>query len=361
MFGSSLLSLMVVGQYAYIAYLLVNSVTLEELIGSYLHIAGYDTMSFGKLLTIWYKQNNFRQVVTELADIWPVAEKDPKAAAIKDNSLTSLRRRQALYLFWNVLGVWLYNLTPVALHLYRLARGINSDLGYVWQIYYPFDKTKPFVHELVYIFETFAGVASVCCMLGSDVFFITMANHISLLLRLLQERIRQLGMAEVDISGRPITKSQDCYDQIVGVIKIHQRLISYAKDLEDAFSVVNLINVLLSSVNICCVVFSIVFLEPWMEMSNKFFLGAAMTQMGIVCWYADDIYRASMGVSDAVYESGWYNCNTRSRRALLAMLQRSQKPLYFTALKFKTITMTTYTSILTTSYSYFTLLYTSYK
>lgn len=34
------------------------------------------------------------------------------------------------------------------------------------------------------------------------------------------------------------------------------------------------------------------FLDSWMELSNKFFLGAAVTQMGIVCWYADDIYRA---------------------------------------------------------------------
>lgn len=43
--ASSLLILMLVGEYAYIVYLLLNSVSLEELIGSYLHIAGYDTMS----------------------------------------------------------------------------------------------------------------------------------------------------------------------------------------------------------------------------------------------------------------------------------------------------------------------------
>ncbi|KAM3966695.1 odorant receptor 4 [Aphomia sociella] len=360
-FASSLLVLMLFGEYAYIVYLLVNSVSLEQLIGSYLHIAGYDTMSFGKLLTIWYKRNSFRQVVNELTDIWPVVEKNPEAVAIKNNSLASLQSRQILYIFWNVLGVWLYNLTPVALHLYRLGRGIPSDLGFIWQVYYPFDKTKPVVHELVYIFETFSGVASVCCMLGSDVFFITMASHISMLLRVLQVKIRSLGGSEVDANGKVIRGSYDCYDEIVAVIKIHQRLISYGDDLEDAFSVVNLINVLLSSVNICCVVFSIVFLEPLMEMSNKFFLGAALTQMGVVCWYADDIYRASAGVSDAVYESGWYNCNTRCRRALLLMLQRSQRPLYFTALKFRSITMTTYTSILTTSYSYFTLLYTAYR
>ncbi|CAK1599715.1 unnamed protein product [Parnassius mnemosyne] len=129
---------------------------------------------------------------------------------------------------------------------------------------------------------------------------------------------------------------------------------------ENAFTVVNLINVLLSSVNICCVVFNIL-LDPWMALSNKFFLGAALTQVGILCWYADQIYASSSGVADAAYESSWYSCNIRCQRALLILIQRSQKPLYFTALKFRSITMSTYSSILTSAYSYFTLLYTVYR
>lgn len=68
-------------------------------------------------------------------------------------------------------------------------------------------------------------------MLGSDVFFITMASHISMLLRLLQDRIRNLGVDEVDSEGRPIRGLHDCYDEIVDAIKIHQRLIRLVIDL----------------------------------------------------------------------------------------------------------------------------------
>ncbi|XP_026764625.1 odorant receptor 4 isoform X1 [Galleria mellonella] len=353
------LVLLLLGQIIFIIILMVNSVSVEQFIGgSNLHVFGYGIMCFGKLLTLWYKKNTFRQVVKELADIWPIVETNPEVVIIKDNSLKTLRSREIAYIAWNVLGVWFFILTPVMLHLYRLARGTPSNLGLVWRLYYPFDATKPFIHEFVYVFEIISGFACVCCMLGSDIFFISMTNHISMLLRLLQDKIKSLG--QEDERGS-IIQPLDCYDEIVAVVQIHQRLIRYANDLEDAFSAVNLINVLLSSVNICCVMFNIVFLDPLMEVSNKLFLGAALTQMGIVCWYADEIYRASIGVSDAVYESGWYNCNIRCRRALLLMLQRSQRPLYFTALKFNTITLNTYRSVLTTSYSYFTLLYTSYR
>nr|WQS23364.1 odorant receptor 12 [Diaphania glauculalis] len=352
--ASSLLFWMLVGEIAFTASLLAGSVSVEELIKGYVHIAGYDTMSFGKLIMVRYQNHAFQRLVSELPDIWPGPGVDEASAAIKRSSLQALRIMQIFYMCWNVFGVWMYNLTPVALHLYHIIQGESSNLGYIWHLYYPFDQTQVVVHGFVFIFEMFGGLSSVNAMLSADILFITMASHISMLLRILQVKIRRIGTEhEQDM--------QDNYDQIVDVIKIHQRLISYGNDLEQAFTMVNLLNVLLSSVNICCVVFSIVFLEPVMEMSNKLFIGAALTQMGVVCWYADNIYRASVGVADAVYESGWYRCDPRSRRALLVMLQRSQRPLYFTALKFRSITMMTFSSILTTAYSYFTLLYTSYS
>ncbi|XP_023934502.2 odorant receptor 4-like [Bicyclus anynana] len=343
------------GQVNYVVNKLVTSSSIEDFVAS-LHIVGYDTMSFGKLLTIWWMRNVFRKLLTELEDLWPISDQDKDATDIKNEKLSRLRIIQFWYAFWNIFGVWLYNLTPIVIYVYHKIQGAPAHLGYIWHLSYPFDKTLPVYHELAFVFECYAGTVSVWSMLGSDIFFMNMASHISMLLRLLQLKIRRLATEDT----KSKIKSVDCYDDIVGVIEIHQRLITYGKDLEDAFSVVFLINVLLSSVNICCVVFNIL-LDPWMAMSNKFFLGAALTQVGILCWYADDIFTSSSGVANAVYESGWYNSNIRCQRALMILMQRSQKPLYFTAYKFRSITMSTYSSILTSSYSYFTLLYTMYR
>nr|WCC57390.1 odorant receptor 51 [Papilio dardanus] len=355
--SATLLFLMASAEVNYVTLKLIKSSSVVEFVAS-LHIVGYDTMSFGKLLTIWYKRNEFRQLVKELADIWPISDDDEEEINLKQSRTSSLRIAQFYYAFWNVLGVWLYNLTPIVVFVYHKVQGEPADLGYIWHMAYPFDKTKPIYHELVFIFEACGGMISVCSMLGSDILFMTMANHISLLLRLLQLRIRRL--ASTTVSSANDSQIIDTYDDIIAVVKTHQRLITYGNDLENAFSLVNLINVLLSSVDICCVVFNIL-LDPWMAMSNKFFLGAALTQVGILCWYADEIYTSSSGVADAVYESAWYIENIRCQKALLILMQRSQKPLYFTALKFHSITMSTYSSILTTSYSYFTLLYTTYR
>ncbi|XP_034841165.1 odorant receptor 4-like isoform X2 [Maniola hyperantus] len=355
--GSAIvLFLKVSGQVNCVVNKLATSSSVEDFVAS-LHIVGYDTMSFGKLLTIWWTKDIFRSLLIKLEDLWPTSEQDEDAVEIKNEKLSRLRVIQFWYAFWNILGVWLYNLTPVVIYIYHKIQGGPAHLGYIWHLSYPFDKSQPVYHELAFAFEMYSGVVSVWSMLGSDILFMTMASHISMLLRLLQFKIRRLA---VDNSDSNNYQRVDCFDDIVGVIKIHQRLITYGNDLKDAFSVVFLINVLLSSVNICCVVFNIL-LDPWMAMSNKFFLGAALTQVGILCWYADDIFTSSSGIADAVYESGWYSSNIRCQRTLMILLQRSQKPLYFTAYKFSSITMSTYSSILTSSYSYFTLLYTVYR
>ncbi|XP_061713693.1 odorant receptor 4-like [Cydia pomonella] len=350
--------LLVAGEITYVAGLVINTSSVAEFVSS-LHIVGYGMMGTSKLLTLWFKRHTFRRLLIDLAEIWPVTCENEEEDKIKEESLRALRLGQSWYTFFNVFGVAMYNITPIGVYLYRRIQNQPSDLGYVWHATYPFDKTKSIYHEFVYAFEVFSGTSSVWGMLGSDMMFTTMASHISMLLRQLQVKVRRLA-ANADPAGQSLD-SIDCYGDIVKLVKIHQRLISYRNDMEDTFSFLNLINVLFSSGNICCVVFVIVLLEPWMDMSNKLFLGAVMTQVGILCSYADDVYRASVGVADAVYESGWWAADGRARMALLVLMQRSQKPLYFTALKFGPITMTTYRSIITNSYSYFTLLYTVYR
>ncbi|CAH2267143.1 jg2881 [Pararge aegeria aegeria] len=127
------------------------------------------------------------------------------------------------YAFWNILGVWLYNLTPIVIYIYHKIQGAPAHLGYIWHLSYPFDKTQPVYHELAFVFEVYAGVVSVWSMLGSDILFMTMASHISMLLRLLQLDIRRLA---VQHSNEKKIQPIDCYENIVSVIKIHQRLIT---------------------------------------------------------------------------------------------------------------------------------------
>ncbi|CAG9110792.1 unnamed protein product [Plutella xylostella] len=263
--SAAALLLLVAGELAYVLSLLAANTSVAEFVAS-LHIAGYGFISVGKMAIIWYKQDIFKQLVRELADLWPVRKDDGEAAEIKQRSLNALRFFHIFYTAFTVLGVALYNLTPIALHAWRSARGARSELGFVWHVAYPFDKRHPVYHKIAYAFEVCSGVSSVFFMLSSDLLFTATTSHITMLLRLLQLKIRRLaperGAAGGEAGGRGAgghwVATEDCLTEIVSCVKVHQRLIKYFNDLEKAFSLVNLINTVLSSVDICCVVFVIV-------------------------------------------------------------------------------------------------------
>nr|QPX50372.1 odorant receptor [Helicoverpa armigera] len=339
----------VFSEIVFIGLTLSNSPRVEDVVPLF-HTFGYGALSIAKVFVLWYKKDVFRQLLNELAGIWPMPPLEEEAQTIKNKSLAALRITHRWYFFINVSGVWFYNLTPIVVYLFGLIQNKDDTIGYVWSSWYPFDKHQTLAHIAVYLFEIFAGQTCVWIMVSTDLLFSAMASHISILLRLLKRRLESVG-----------TGDDDHYQEIVGNIKLHQRLITYCNDLENAFSLSNFVNIMLSSVNICCVVFVIVLLEPLMAISNKLFLGSALIQIGMLCWYADDIFHANADVAAAAYNSGWYRTNPRCRRALLFLIKRAQKPIAFTAMGFTNITLVTYSAILTRSYSYFALLYTMYS
>ncbi|XP_034840986.1 odorant receptor 4-like [Maniola hyperantus] len=336
----------------YILFTFASTPSIEDVV-PLLHIFGYGVLSIAKIFAFWYKKSVFGELVDELAEIWPMPPLCEDAENFKQKSLSALRISHRWYFSVNIMGVWFYILTPIIIYFHRVWQEQEAEIGFVWASWYPFDKHRPIAHVGCYLFEMYEGVTCVWIMVSSDLLFSGMASHIALLLRILQRRFESLASIE---------KSDDeNFEEIRSNIKLHQRLISYCNSLEEAFSLVNLINIVMSSINICCVVFVIVLLEPVMAISNKLFLASILIQVGSMCWYADDILHANENISVAVYNSGWYKTSPRCRRTLLFIIRRSQKPIAFTAMKFTKISLKTYSSILTRSYSYFALLYTMYS
>ncbi|XP_050665418.1 odorant receptor 67c-like [Leptidea sinapis] len=345
-------SLHALSELAFLCVTIANSPRVEY-VAPLLHTVGYGILSICKISALFSKRNVFARLLNDLRTIWPVYTNE-ETQNIKSRSLRALRIAHLSYFALNESGVLFYIITPVVLYLFNVLRGQEYHIRTVWRSWYPFDiYSSILLHTVIYIFEIFSGQSCVWAMICSDLLFSGMASHIVLILEVLQKRLQLLGCA--------VKSDTENYQDIVDCVKLHQKLIRYCNDLEDAFSFVNLINIFLSSVNICCVVFVIVLLEPLMAMSNKLFFAASVIQIGVICWYGENIIHANANVAQAAYDSKWYNLNPKCRRSLAFLIQRSQKPIAFTAMKFTNISLVTYSAILTRSYSYFALLYTMYS
>nr|AXY83397.1 putative odorant receptor 15 [Conopomorpha sinensis] len=337
----------------FIAITLASSPKVEEIVPLF-HTFGYGALSIVKLFALWSKREAFEQLLRDLVTIWPMPPMEPAAQKIKDNSLAALKFVHLCYFVTNLAGLWFYNLTPIVVYFYETYQGLDAKFGFIWTSWYPFDKYSTVGHTVVYIFEIFAGVTCVWAMIGTDLLFTAVASHVCMLLRLLHQRLQTLAP-----EGPQDDEAN--YHHIVENIKLHQRLIKYCMELENAFTFVNLVNIVFSSVNICCVVFVIVLLEPLLVVSSKLFLASCLVQIGIICWYSDDIFHANADVGLHAYNSGWFRTEPKCRKILVFLIKRSQKPIALTAMKFTNMNLMTYSAILTRSYSYFALLYTMFN
>ncbi|KAJ8912546.1 hypothetical protein NQ315_006617 [Exocentrus adspersus] len=69
----------------------------------------------------------------------------------------------------------------------------------------------------------------------------------------------------------------------------------------------------------------------------------------------------SEGTKYACYQSDWTTCDPTVKKMLIIITERSKRPLFLTAGKFSTVSLNSFTKVINTSFSYFTLMQNLYK
>nr|WKF45104.1 odorant receptor 46 [Podabrus annulatus] len=92
-----------------------------------------------------------------------------------------------------------------------------------------------------------------------------------------------------------------------------------------------------------------------------FFFVADVIQLAMLCFACNEVILKSEKIRDACYMSDWNKYNTSVCKTLFIIMERSKRPLCFTAGKFAVISLETFITILKMSMSYFTLLKSVYE
>ncbi|XP_026728956.1 odorant receptor 4-like [Trichoplusia ni] len=251
--------------------------------------------------------------------------------------------------------------------------------------WFPFDEFKRGYYEVILIAQTWHGLITIWFMLCGDLLFCIFLSHITTQFDLLAVRIRRLVYVPLDkqlIDTYPLAEYSTAYvrknkesidtfseqeweqkhqSELANIIVRHRALVRLSGDVEDMFSFALLVNFFNSSIIICFCGFCCVIVEKWNEMVYKSFLTTALSQTWLLCWYGQRLLESSEGVSDAIYDSGWYKSTQKIKSSLLIMLHRAQKNVHVTTYGFSIISLASYTTIIKTSWSYFTLLLNIYK
>ncbi|XP_030023869.1 odorant receptor 85b [Manduca sexta] len=346
---------------------------------------GYLLLAMAKSYKIVYYRPVYENLVSELRDMWPRG-----VVSEEEHLIISTALKQLYYVvqgyYWCNNALLVIFLSPPFVEIIKRAAGDEVPLILPFFYWFPFDPFQRIFYEIILIAQTWHGLITIWFMLCGDLLFCIFLSHITTQFDLLSVRIKRLVYVPIDkqlVESYPLGEySKDFLKkdkhinldsftekewenryqkEVTEIVLRHHALIRLSGDVENLFSFALLVNFFNSSIIICFCGFCCVIVEKWNEMVYKSFLTTALSQTWLLCWYGQRLLESSEGVSSAIYNSGWYMATRKIKSSLLIMLHRAQKEVYVTTYGFSVISLSSYTTIIKTAWSYFTLLLNIYK
>ncbi|XP_076241046.1 uncharacterized protein LOC143183408 [Calliopsis andreniformis] len=218
--------------------------------------------------------------------------------------------------------------------------------------------------EIMFTLQVLSVYQIGVCYFCFDNFLCIINLHVSGQFRILHYRLRNLTSGRgKEMSDIPVHSASKRYAVFKNCVQQHQSLIAYCDLLEHVFSSLVLGQVLLFSIVICLDGYQVLMAEATIlrRLIFVFHTGTTMSQLLMFTYSCDCLIRESTNTSEAMFAAPWYYSSMSKHGKMLRndmklVILRSRIPCCLTARGFFVVSLETYTKVLSTAASYFTLL-----
>ncbi|XP_060518657.1 odorant receptor Or2-like [Cylas formicarius] len=215
--------------------------------------------------------------------------------------------------------------------------------------WYPFDTDK--YYGIVIFYQAFSVLFSDLYNSATQALFNTIMIALTAQLKSLQHHFSN---SERNVSVGNEQLSKNATKRLIISIQKHQSLISFTEELNISMKSILLVEYIISSLMIASIVIQV------FQGKRVFFnihYGLALSyQMFALAWNANEIREESQNLSNAVYESQWYNRSETFKKLVLTVILRAQKPLSLKIGPFGSMTADVALSRVKVAYTYVSLM-----
>ncbi|EDV98582.1 odorant receptor 13a [Drosophila grimshawi] len=325
-------------------------------------------LNFVRLMHLRLNQRKFYEIIQQfVVDIWIPNDSNVKVS-------NECRKWMNTYRVMSVLLsclILMYCILPLV-ELFWIVGIDASTKPFPYKMLFPFNPYNNWIpYSLTYIFTAYAGICVVTTLFAEDSIFGFFVTYTCGQFRLLHERIDVL-MDSTNVQMCPKSNIKQFHlkqiRELHSIAHHHNKIICFAKLLEDFFNPILLVNLTISALLICMVGFQLVtgknmFIGDYIKF--VVYISSAISQLYILCGNGDTLIQHSTITAYHLYNCGWEGTskipyNKEFRTSLEFMILCSQRPVRITAFKFSTLSLQSFAAILSTSMSYFTLLRSLY-
>nr|AST36418.1 putative odorant receptor OR68 [Cydia nigricana] len=334
-----------------------------------------------------------KTVIDDLGTMWRSNGLTKTQLMKKGVMLKRLNFCNAVFYWMNITGTWQYILVPLFETVFRNFVLGQDKLLFPFICSLPYEATKNWMVYLVtYFWESYSMLHLIYMYLGVEFLMITLCSHLATEFELLREEMLHakpiledtayttykdnIGTV-ISYSDEEQNDSIDYFEEdstiniiradedgprIQEVIRRHQKLIMLSQLLDDIFNRMIFFNLLFATITICFFGFVAKIARDPPEMANNFVgVVASMIPIFNLCYYAELLSGASAGVADSAYHNLWYNGDRQYQKIIIFIIVRSQQPCCLTSMRYAQVTLNTFTTVLSTTWSYFSLAISVYE
>ncbi|XP_017790629.1 PREDICTED: odorant receptor 13a-like [Habropoda laboriosa] len=222
---------------------------------------------------------------------------------------------------------------------------LGKDKVLPFRGYFFLNQTVSPIFECLYLFNVTAGGFGGTMIASCTSFNLVVIMHGSAKFAVLRRRLEAL-------SGKDPNSTTVMGDLVIR----HQEAIEYADALERIINVLALGQFVISTGLICFAGFQITSMmeDKGRLMKYSTFLNSAILELFMFSFSGNGLIDESDAVGESAYGSGWIG--SRFSQSLQIMMMRSRIPCKITAAKFYSMSLESFSKVLSTSFSYFTVL-----
>ncbi|XP_043583167.1 odorant receptor 13a-like isoform X3 [Bombus pyrosoma] len=292
-----------------------------------------------RLLVYSLHQKDMLYVVKTMKEDWILSSHEDRTILAKK---TMFAFRLAKYFISTVaMTIVLFMCIPF-LEIYAFG---SNERVLPFRGYFFINHTISPVFECLYFFNVTAGGFGGSMIAGATSFNLVVIMHGSGKFAVLRKRLEAL-------SGEDPNSTAIMSNYVIR----HQKAIEYADALERIINVLALGQFVISTGLICFAGFQITSMmkDKGRLMKYSTFLNSAILELFMFSFSGNGLIDESGAVGDSAYGSGWIG--SRFSQNLQIMMMRARIPSKITAAKFYAMSLESFSMVLSTSFSYFTVL-----
>ncbi|XP_075969783.1 odorant receptor 46a-like [Anticarsia gemmatalis] len=316
-----------------------------------------DLAVVSKVLTFIFMRDKIRQMLDMLeSEIF-------QANTEEEMKIIEIGKQDTL-LYWkitagsSVIANGMNVLTPLVMHII-----LRVDLEFpVCRYSFIPEEYKPMVVYPAYVYQGISitshmlyNVQFDCYLLG--VMFLAIAQ-----LDILDKRLRRVTdvCKSVDEIRGPIEKAENDLKGVLEInkcIKHYDAICNFCKLIQDAFSETLFIQFALGSCKTCVCLFRFTLPATYHFLTFLFlYMIIMILQIMVPCWFGSKLIEKSSQISFSVYDCDWTVRCRRFNSNLRLLVERAKRPLTITGGQMFLLSLKTFTTIMNSAYSFFTLL-----